>query len=568
MTKFTPLLLLLIHAFTFISSATAADDDDLFLLSGQSNMDGFSTWGKSLTGNADYWLSIKSILANGDSEMKEELYNVTYEANKRHSGAEEVANTLTSELMLLYNQGLLNDLDTPLTHGKCSFVTPNKRTNELKQVSGGTVPTVWDANCGYSFGHELMLSRTLELQMGMNDTAFEMVKHSKEGTSIYKHWYPKIGQFWSGLHQTVRNRKGNWKGLIWHQGSQEVWSEKQLGEDRSLTYLGNMTDLFSQLRQEMYDASEVGTWQCKEEIPVVIVQVGYWPGGEAAQRVRDAQAEYCFNDPKAELVMSNDLSRHFHYDVASFLIIGNRIAHAYQAALKGEVACPQAAATTQSPTFQPTAVAKSLSPSPPNDKGGDKTTGDKTEDDDNGPKLTLPHAGSESKRIATVFDGTFRNFGFMFDIRTKKAITINGIELNLFDSSDYAVEIYTKMGSFKGSPESDQEAWELWYNSTVTGVGVDKPSCIGKCRTEGADDDDDDDEMMNPLECGTNERRAFYVSVPESAAVVYTKGSNNNQLYFGNEDVELYADGGVKRQGWDGKVFHPRLFSGTLLYDI
>ncbi len=361
------LLLLLIHAINLISSPAAAADD-LFLLSGQSNMDGFTTQRGSLTGDADYWIAIKSILTNGDSNMKDELYNVTYEANNgRKGGAEEVANTLTNELMHLYNQGLLNDLDTPLTFGKCSFVSPDKRSDELEQISGGTVPTVWDANCGYSFGHELMFSRTLELQMGMNNTAFEMVKHSKSGTSIYHHWYPGVGQFWSGLQQTIQSRKGsgiNWKGLIWHQGSQETFSEKNHDEDRSLTYLGNMTGLIRQLRQEMYDASELGTWQCKEEIPVVVVQLGYWPNREAAQRVKDAQEEYCANDPKAKLVISNDLSRNFHYDAASFLVTGNRIAHAYQAALKGLVECPETSQKEERSSNQPSSSSSTPSNQP------------------------------------------------------------------------------------------------------------------------------------------------------------------------------------------------------------
>jgi hypothetical protein len=84
------------------------------------------------------------------------------------------------------------------------------------------------------------------------------------------------------------------------------------------------------------------TWQCKEEIPVVIVQVGYWPGSDnaAAKRTRDAQARLCNEDPRAVLVTTNDLSRFYHYDAASFLISGNRIAHAYQEALGGIVECP------------------------------------------------------------------------------------------------------------------------------------------------------------------------------------------------------------------------------------
>eukprot|EP00986_Skeletonema_menzelii_P019181 scaffold27080_cov234-Skeletonema_menzelii.AAC.4 len=120
------LLFLIIPAITVMIAAA----DDLFLLSGQSNMDGYATRGQSLTGNADYWLSIKSILTNGTSTMKDELYNVIYEANQRKSGTMEVANTLTNELMHLYDQGLLHDLDAPLTFGKCSFVKPKKNAME------------------------------------------------------------------------------------------------------------------------------------------------------------------------------------------------------------------------------------------------------------------------------------------------------------------------------------------------------------------------------------------------------------------------------------------------------
>lgn len=52
----------------------------------------------------------------------------------------------------------------------------------------------------------------------------------------------------------------------------ESWTD----EDTSLTYLGNLTGLIREVRSEMFDASEAGTWQCVEEIPVVVVQIGYW----------------------------------------------------------------------------------------------------------------------------------------------------------------------------------------------------------------------------------------------------------------------------------------------------
>ena len=41
-------------------------------------------------------------------------------------------------------------------------------------------------------------------------------------TEIYQHWYPGNGKYWQSFRSSIRSRKGygNWKGFIWHQGSQ------------------------------------------------------------------------------------------------------------------------------------------------------------------------------------------------------------------------------------------------------------------------------------------------------------------------------------------------------------
>lgn len=39
-----------------------------------------------------------------------------------------------------------------------------------------------------SFGHELMFSRTLELEMDQSNS-FEMVKVAADGTQIFKYWF-------------------------------------------------------------------------------------------------------------------------------------------------------------------------------------------------------------------------------------------------------------------------------------------------------------------------------------------------------------------------------------------
>jgi hypothetical protein len=333
---------------------------DKFLLSGQSNMVGHTTSSQSLTSNAKYWKRLKSILERGGNHldtttMKDKLYNAIYNANYyeyNDNTNEQVATTLTNGIMELYNSSLLNDLDVPLKFGKCSFVEVVDDTN-VYNVSQGIVPTVWNANCGHEFGHELLFSRTLELEMDYNATEFEMHKIARGGSGLYEHWYPNHGLHWNLLKDAIEQRRqgeGDWKGFIWHQGSQASWSEQQYGEDRSLTYHGNLTGLVEEVRELMFQNSI--SWQCKEEIPVVIVQVGFWPGNNAlASRTRDAQAKFCDEDPRAVLVKTDDLARFYHYDAASFLIMGNRIAHAYQEALQGDVDCPDRVPST-SPTLE------------------------------------------------------------------------------------------------------------------------------------------------------------------------------------------------------------------------
>ena len=94
---------------------------DFFLLSGQSNMEGHSTSGQSLTKNDHYWMAIKSILeAGGDDAdgMEAKLFDVIYEANSEVEDLRvTVAVKLAYETMRLYNAGLLNDLDAPLNWG-------------------------------------------------------------------------------------------------------------------------------------------------------------------------------------------------------------------------------------------------------------------------------------------------------------------------------------------------------------------------------------------------------------------------------------------------------------------
>jgi len=194
---------------------------DFFLLGGQSNMQGHTTSRQSLTKNETYFLDIKKLFEDGDDPaiMESKLLNIIESGGRKVSESSVKAN-LAKETMNLYNQGLLNDLDTPLSLGSCSYVIPQDNGRIVDQ-SKGTQLTVWDSNCGHSFGHELTFSRTLEMQMGQT-TNFETVKNSHGGSEIYRDWYPNHGRYWDKLQSSIRSRKGsgNWKGFLWHQGTQ------------------------------------------------------------------------------------------------------------------------------------------------------------------------------------------------------------------------------------------------------------------------------------------------------------------------------------------------------------
>ena len=331
---------------------------DFFLLGGQSNMVGHTTGGQSLGARLNqerswqYWSDLKSTLAalgeDGDASGEGRGSALFETVRGAHEGkfpdAAGIARTLTGETMKLLGAGLLDRIDSPPALGTCSFVEPRGQDGRKRPRSSGTRPLVPGSGCGHSFGHELIFGRTLELQLAQ-DSRYELVKYASGGTVISKHWLPGQGTLWDGLNSTIHSRRGrgNWRGFVWHQGENNALKVRD-GEDQSLTYLGNLTALVKGVREEMHSASP-GSWECPEAIPVVIVQLGAWPGTAMAGRIRDAQAQFCESDPRSGLVPTDDLSPFYHFDPLSFLISGNRIAKAYDLlrTSQSEYTCPGSA---------------------------------------------------------------------------------------------------------------------------------------------------------------------------------------------------------------------------------
>jgi len=86
-------------------------------------------------------------------------------------------------------------------------------------MSNGSLSSKWNANCGMSFGYELIFSKTLEMN-GVRGS-FEAVKVARGGSRLFEGWFPDSGRQWPSLQNSIRNRSGagkNWIGFVWSQG--------------------------------------------------------------------------------------------------------------------------------------------------------------------------------------------------------------------------------------------------------------------------------------------------------------------------------------------------------------
>lgn len=143
--------------------------------------------------------------------------------------------------------------------------------------------------------------------------------------------------YWYALVDAIKGSNGSMEAFVWFQGENEIFTANQ-GSD----YLDNLRTFIADVRQEIFGRSI--QFESASDIPVIIVEMGYWidnfGGGEIGRDVINAQNAFVEEDPYAELVKSGaggveeNLSEFYHYDAASILIVGKRIAKTLAALLR------------------------------------------------------------------------------------------------------------------------------------------------------------------------------------------------------------------------------------------
>jgi len=294
-----------------------------FLFSGQSNMIGHSSDSYSIEKDNSLQRDIFNLLGDGMQEKISLRLQEAFINGRIQNDNKTVANHEAKLVTELYNRGILGNITEPHELAKCIFEDPSHKSCSGRQTPSPLSPS---ASCGCSFGHELVFSHTLS-QTIFKNTTFTVRKIAVGGSEIYKDWYPGIGKYWDSLNSTIHDNPGDWRGFAWHQGENDVFSNRQ-GQDTTLFYLGNLTQFIAAVRTEIASVNPT-RFLTPSDVPIAIFELGFWPQqGQYRERVVKAQQTFVANDANSVLIKLDDLSHSYHLEPVSLMIAGFRLARA------------------------------------------------------------------------------------------------------------------------------------------------------------------------------------------------------------------------------------------------
>jgi hypothetical protein len=333
-----PLLLLLQLQLQTVSA------EPYFLFAGQSNMIGRSY--------IDRFDQIMGILVNGTVPTAQKAEAIAAILSLTPRAPPEVSLFQAQQLIELANQGLLTSaVQRPLENVHCTFYNLLRPVVEIPFITVGPAVMSPYAGFGNPYGPEFMFSHALANTSLYKNKPFSIVKVAAGGTLLYKDWSSAGGKYWNDMNATIHSleaKKDQWKGIVWFQGENDAFDEID-----AKNYLTNLTQFINDLRREIHTANNATTNSSYRDIPVTIVELGFWVAERTpfGPTLIQAQRDFVANDGNAIIVKTSDLARFSHYDEASPLIVGSRIVKAFLPLLQRA-----AGITTQAPSMKPSAA--------------------------------------------------------------------------------------------------------------------------------------------------------------------------------------------------------------------
>jgi len=306
-----------------------AEEMPRFLFAGQSNMEGHTEEARQ-----GLFQELVNTVTSKESKAvklsKMEDYIMAAQESTLGSSKAEAKGVYRLRKIIKKN----NFIKKPYKKAVCSWTNPADSTK--LDCERPVSPT---ARCGDNYGPELMFAHVFPTRKSpLKKKRIGITKVAQGGTEIYRHWM-KINDgeqenFWQTLVDAITASKGSIEGFVWFQGendSFETWNKEN--------YLDNLSTFIGDVRDKIHKTSS--KFKSPADVPVIIVELGNWIYLDIDQTVINAQRTFVENTENTVLVKSGvhknpnkRLSKFYHFNAASQLIIGQRIAKAMAKLLK------------------------------------------------------------------------------------------------------------------------------------------------------------------------------------------------------------------------------------------
>mmetsp|Transcript_17125 Transcript_17125/g.20365 ORF Transcript_17125/g.20365 Transcript_17125/m.20365 type:complete len:478 (-) Transcript_17125:280-1713(-) len=304
------------------------EDIPRFLFAGQSNMVGYPGEAKESL----FLELINTLKAAGGKKPKiQQMRKYLINASKSTWGSSQMEAKLMFKLRKYIKKKNFNTED--YKKAICSFTDPlDGQLDCERNVS----PTA----CGNDFGPELMFGHSFPKKKSpLKGKRIGIIKIAQGGTTIKKNWMKvndgKEYNYWQYMVDGITASNGSIEAFVWFQGESD-----SLDSPDKEDYLDNLTTFVGDVRNEISKSST--KFKTPADVPVVIVELGNWIYLDIDTTVVEAQRTFVNNTANTVRVNTgiNDnpkkrLSKFYHFNAASQMIIGDRIAKAV-AKLLGE----------------------------------------------------------------------------------------------------------------------------------------------------------------------------------------------------------------------------------------
>lgn len=142
----------------------------------------------------------------------------------------------------------------------------------------------------------------------------------------------------------------------------------------------------------------------------------------------------------------------------------------------------------------------------------------------------------------------------MFSVKALRNVTIKSFDFFGSNEASAVVQVYTRTGSYQGH-EASMDGWSLVFNATVDQLGRKNATSL--------------DGLDNEVAIAANSMQSFLIYSPNK--IMYKAGTSDTSegaLFASDGNLEFFEGIGLDGALFNGTVYSPRVFRGSVIYDV